>query len=227
MVRDGGRELACSCRGCRPSSNRSARPARHGRRRPDPPRVVYSLLSRHGSSGRGSAPRRGVGDPRRPCALRPERSTSTASNWICAPGLRCGGSQRSIVLVLSLAVIGGQVSAVAFAPRYTAVVFPLLILCRHGHHPNADQGDSPRVLGAVAALGLAASLHAATVSRTQLGDVGRALGKGARPGDLVRVLPGPACALGAALRPEGTRTASRIRRPRHRSASTGSPTPTG
>ena len=95
-----------------------------------------------------------------------------------------------IVLVLSLAVIGGQVSAVAFAPRYTAVVFPMLILVSAvGVTRMPTRAIRFGVLGAVAALGLAASLHAATVSRTQLGDVGRALGKGARPGDLVVYCP--------------------------------------
>lgn len=95
-----------------------------------------------------------------------------------------------IILVLSLAVIGGQVSAVAFAPRYTAVVFPMLILvAAMGIARLPTKPIRIGALGAVAALGLAGSLHAATVSRTQLGDVGRALGKGAKPGDLVVYCP--------------------------------------
>lgn len=96
----------------------------------------------------------------------------------------------ALLLVLGLAVSGGYVTAVTFAARYTAVVFSLmLVLAAVGVARLPSRDSRAVVLGCAALLGLVASLHATRVSRTQLGDVGRALGRDARRGDLVVYCP--------------------------------------
>ena len=97
---------------------------------------------------------------------------------------------------IALAVVAGYLSGSAFAPRYAATVFPLLLLL-------ASLGTSilprPRirrlVLCTLVTVGLVFSVRNVWVQRTQAGQLAAAITAGAAPGDLVAICPdqlGPA-----------------------------------
>jgi hypothetical protein len=91
-----------------------------------------------------------------------------------------------VTLVLSLAVVGGVIGAVAFAERYTSIILPVLIVVAAvGITRLPNRTVRIGVVSVVAVLGLAASLHTSVEDRTQVGQVARALKDQAIEGDLV------------------------------------------
>jgi hypothetical protein len=97
---------------------------------------------------------------------------------------------------LLLAVAMGKVLGSAFADRYTAVVvFPSLLVVAYGATAIGSRRVRLAVTGVAVALGLAAAVPNAFLSRTQAGQVAAAVMARARPGDLVAYCPdqlGPA-----------------------------------
>jgi mannosyltransferase len=107
---------------------------------------------------------------------------------------RARGEGAVLLLTLVLAVAGGFAFDIAFAARYTAVVFPLLVLLAALGATLLPRG-SPRgaVLAVLAVLGLMAALVSATQERTQAGAVADAVRAG--PAGVVAYCPdqlGPA-----------------------------------
>jgi hypothetical protein len=110
------------------------------------------------------------------------------------PGVR--GEVAVLGLALALAAVGSYLTEAAFAARYASVVFPLFVLAAaYGLTRLPAPGVRAVLLGSLALLGLAGGLHGATASRTQAGQLARAISTGAGPGDLVVYCPdqlGPA-----------------------------------
>jgi uncharacterized membrane protein len=95
-----------------------------------------------------------------------------------------------MTVVLSLALVGGLIGAVAFAERYTAIILPVLIVVAAvGITRLPNRPTRVGVVSIVALLGLVASLHTSLEDRTQVGQVARALQDGALEGDLVVTCP--------------------------------------
>jgi hypothetical protein len=93
-------------------------------------------------------------------------------------------------LTMAMAVAVGQITSSAFAIRYAAVVFPLVILLAAlGCATLAGTWVGPVVLGLVVALGLATAIPNAAGDRTTAGRVAAALRAEARPGDVVAYCP--------------------------------------
>jgi hypothetical protein len=93
-------------------------------------------------------------------------------------------------LTMALAVVVGQVTSSAFAIRYAAVVFPLvLLLVALGVATLAGSWVGPAVLGLVVALGFATAIPSAAGDRTTAGRVAAVLRAQARPGDVVAYCP--------------------------------------
>ena len=132
--------------------------------------LVYFALITLGVVGRG------VGDGRIELDLRGH-----------GPGRFLG----AVVLgTLALAVVAGRLGGSAYAVRYAAVVFPVLVLLMA---LGADAFTSPRAhrtaLGVVVALGLAACIPNVVGDRTSAGRVAAALRSRAAPGDVVAYCP--------------------------------------
>jgi hypothetical protein len=110
------------------------------------------------------------------------------------PGVR--GEVAVVALTLALAAVGSYLTEAAFAARYASVVFPLVVLAAaYGLTRLPAPPVRVAVLGGLALLGLAGGVHGASASRTQAGQLARAITDGARPGDLVVYCPdqlGPA-----------------------------------
>ena len=93
-------------------------------------------------------------------------------------------------LTMALAVVVGQVTQSAFAIRYAAVVFPLvLLLAALGSATLAGTWRGPLVLGLAVALGFATAIPNAAGDRTSAGKVAAALRAEAHPGDVVAYCP--------------------------------------
>ncbi len=91
---------------------------------------------------------------------------------------------------MALAVVVGQVTQSAFAIRYAAVVFPLvLLLAALGCATLAGTWRGPVVLGLAVALGFATAIPNAAGDRTTAGRVAAALRAQANPGDVVAYCP--------------------------------------
>ena len=99
-------------------------------------------------------------------------------------------------LTMAFAVAVGQITGSAFAIRYAAVVFPLVILLAAlGSATLAGNWAGPVVLGLAVTLGFATAIPNAAGDRTSAGRVAAALRAEARPGDVVAYCPdqlGPA-----------------------------------
>ena len=91
---------------------------------------------------------------------------------------------------MALAVVVGQVTQSAFAIRYAAVVFPLvLLLAALGCATLAGTWRGPVVLGLAVVLGFATAIPNAAGDRTTAGRVAAALRAQAGPGDVVAYCP--------------------------------------
>jgi mannosyltransferase len=116
--------------------------------------------------------------------------------------LRTRPKARPEAAVLAATVVlgtaAGWLTGTAFASRYLAVVFPLLVLLVGlGVTTIGSRTARGVVLGVVAALGLVGGGYNAFTNRTQGGEIAAAVNAGAGPGDLVAVCPdqlGPAVA---------------------------------
>ncbi|CAN5607346.1 hypothetical protein BH18ACT1_BH18ACT1_04240 [soil metagenome] len=104
------------------------------------------------------------------------------------PGSRA--EMAVIVLALAAAVVGGYVGAVAFASRYTAIVFPLVLLVAAiGVTRLPDRPVALVVLLGLLGLGGAAGLEDTFESRAQAPKVANAIEAGWEGGDLVVYCP--------------------------------------
>jgi hypothetical protein len=101
-----------------------------------------------------------------------------------------------LVVTMVLAIAGSYATEAAFAARYASVVFPLFVLAAaYGVTRLTAPVVRGAVLTGVALLGLAGGVNAATASRTQAGQLARAISTTAQPDDLVVYCPdqlGPA-----------------------------------
>ena len=104
-------------------------------------------------------------------------------------GLLSGGT-------LLIAVIAGKLSGSTFADRYSAVILmPCLLVVAYGVTTLADRRVRQGVVAVAVALGLAASIPNAFLSRTQASQVASAVLASAHRGDVVAYCPdqlGPA-----------------------------------
>jgi len=114
--------------------------------------------------------------------------------------LRTRPGVRGFALVaggtLIIAVIAGKLAGSTFADRYSAVILvPCLLVVAYGVTTLADHRVRLRIVALAIALGLAASVPNALLTRSQAGQVASAVLAGARPGDVVAFCPdqlGPA-----------------------------------
>jgi mannosyltransferase len=113
-------------------------------------------------------------------------------------GTRSGARYEAaaVGLTILLAVVAGYLTAGAFASRYTAVVFPLVVLLA-AKGVTAVPGDLVKggLLAVVALLGLAGGVRNLVTNRTQNGDIARYIAANGSPGDAVGFCPdqlGPA-----------------------------------
>jgi hypothetical protein len=97
---------------------------------------------------------------------------------------------------LLMAVIAGKLSGSTFADRYSAVILvPCLLVVAYGVTALADRRVRQGVVAVAIALGLAASIPNAFLTRTQAAQVASVVLAHARPGDVVAYCPdqlGPA-----------------------------------
>jgi mannosyltransferase len=94
------------------------------------------------------------------------------------------------VATLALGVAAGRLTGAAFAVRYAAVVFPLVVLIAAlGYAVLAPSRAGPWVLGLAVVLGFTASIPYAAGDRTSAGVVAEVLRGQARPGDVVAYCP--------------------------------------
>jgi 4-amino-4-deoxy-L-arabinose transferase-like glycosyltransferase len=103
-----------------------------------------------------------------------------------------------VVATLGLAILGGYVSRSAFSSRYASVVFVLLVLLvALGMATFLDRRIRTVILGVAIVAGMVGSIANITNSRTQAGQVSRAVVARSQPGDVVAYCPdqlGPAVA---------------------------------
>ncbi|MBV9122247.1 MAG: glycosyltransferase family 39 protein, partial [Planctomycetes bacterium] len=105
---------------------------------------------------------------------------------------------------LAAAIVGGYASASAFQARYASVVLvPLVLLVALGMSVFADRRIRTGVLAATVAFGLAGAVPNIWTSRTQAGQVAKALRAEARPGDIVAFCPDQIGPSVSRLVPEG------------------------
>lgn len=94
-----------------------------------------------------------------------------------------------------LGVVASQIGKAAYAPRYSMVVLPIVMLIVAIAIVALPRGAQLPVLAALCALGLISSLGIPSERRTQAGQVARVLERYAAPNDLVVICPdqlGPA-----------------------------------
>lgn len=110
------------------------------------------------------------------------------------PGVRVEVAVAAATVLL--AVAANRATATAFASRYTAVLFPLVILAAAwGIRQFGDRRVAAGVLAAAAVLGIAGGLRNVAHDRTQAPDVAALINRQGRPGDVVAYCPdqlGPA-----------------------------------
>ena len=91
---------------------------------------------------------------------------------------------------MALAVAVGMLTHAGFTSRYTAVVFPLvLVIAGLGATALGDDRVRTTVLAVAGLIGLSVAGQLATYNRTQAGAVARAIAADAQPGDLVAYCP--------------------------------------
>ena len=91
---------------------------------------------------------------------------------------------------MALAVVAGMLTHAGFVTRYTAVVFPLVVLIAGlGTTVMLDERVRTAVLAVTGVIGLSVAGQLATYNRTQAGQVARAIELDAQPGDLVAYCP--------------------------------------
>ncbi len=91
---------------------------------------------------------------------------------------------------LTIGVVLGRVSGVAFQPRYAAVIFPLfLLLVVMGLMQLRDEPIRAGVLAVVVAMGLFGVGRNLVVDRTQAAELAAAINRDAVPGDVVVYCP--------------------------------------
>ncbi|MEA2702639.1 MAG: mannosyltransferase, partial [Actinomycetota bacterium] len=94
------------------------------------------------------------------------------------------------VVTLTVGVAVGRISGAAFAVRYAAVVFPLVVLIAGlGYAVLAPSRAGPWALGLAVVLGFATSIPFAAGDRTSAAVVAEVLRDRARPGDVVAYCP--------------------------------------
>ena len=94
------------------------------------------------------------------------------------------------VVTLAAGVAVGRATGAAFAVRYAAVVFPLVVLIAGlGYAVLAPSRVGPWALGLAVVLGFAVSIPFAAGDRTSAGAVAEVLRERARPGDVVAYCP--------------------------------------
>jgi len=93
-------------------------------------------------------------------------------------------------LTMALAIVTGQITDAAFAIRYAAVVFPLvLLLAALGTATFVGTRIAPAAMALTVALGFATAIPSVIGDRTSAGRVAAALRAEARPGDVVAYCP--------------------------------------
>ncbi len=96
----------------------------------------------------------------------------------------------AVALTMVFAVVVGQVTGSAYAVRYAAVVFPVvLLLAAMGSATLAGTWVGPAVVGLAVALGFATAIPNMAGDRTSAGRVAAALRAEAQPGDVVAYCP--------------------------------------
>jgi hypothetical protein len=91
---------------------------------------------------------------------------------------------------MGLAVAAGMLTHAGFVTRYTAVVFPLVLLIAGlGATALIDERVRTTVLAVAGVIGLGVAGQLATYNRTQAREVARAIALDAQPGDLVAYCP--------------------------------------
>jgi uncharacterized membrane protein len=110
-----------------------------------------------------------------------------------------------IITTAALGVVGGYVGSSAYAPRYAAVIVPLVLLVVAAGLSRSGADGLLRVLGiGLLALGITGVAFTLGYQRTQSGDLAEEIARRAGPGDVVVVCPdqlGPS--LARALEHEG------------------------
>ena len=95
-----------------------------------------------------------------------------------------------VALTMGIAVVVAYATTSAFASRYTAGVFPIVLLvAAYGVTRLPRAGVQSLVLAVVAVLGLVGGVDNALSSRTQGGDVARYIVANGAPGDVVAYCP--------------------------------------
>ena len=95
-----------------------------------------------------------------------------------------------VALTMGIAVVAAYATSSAFASRYTAGVFPIVLLvAAYGVTRLPRAGMQSLALALVAVLGLARGVDNAITSRTQGGDVARYIVANGAPGDVVAYCP--------------------------------------
>ncbi len=101
-----------------------------------------------------------------------------------------------VALTLVFAVVAGYLSASAFASRYTAIVFPLIILlAARGVSLMPAKSIQLIAMTVIVALGLGTATRTAITERTQAGEIAGAIVRTGKAGDVVAFCPdqlGPA-----------------------------------
>jgi hypothetical protein len=94
------------------------------------------------------------------------------------------------VATMAVAVAAGYATAGAFASRYTAIIFPFVILiAAYGVHVFTDQRVRVGVLALLALLGLVGGVRNAVEERTQAGHLASYIAAQGKPGDVVAFCP--------------------------------------
>jgi uncharacterized membrane protein len=103
-----------------------------------------------------------------------------------------------VAVTMALAVLAGYATASAFASRYTAGVFPLVLLvAAYGVTRLPREALQASAVAVLAVLGLIGGVDNLRVQRTQGGEIARYIAANGHPGDVVAFCPdqlGPAVA---------------------------------
>jgi mannosyltransferase len=95
-----------------------------------------------------------------------------------------------VALTMSLAVVAGYATASAFATRYTAAVFPMVLLvAAYGITRLPGEILQGAAVGVLAVLGIVGGVDNLVTQRTQGGEIARYIAANGAPGDVVAYCP--------------------------------------
>lgn len=95
-----------------------------------------------------------------------------------------------VALTMAIAVVAGYATSSAFASRYTAGVFPIvLVVAAYGASQLPRDAIQAGFLSVVVALGLVGGIDNLLAQRTQGGTIGRYIAANGEPGDVVAFCP--------------------------------------